>query len=1152
MFTKNRYGLAAIVAAVSAAMFLLPKASAQGSADAENAAAREGAWTLQQARDHLAFFPHDAYVQYVALQLARQQGRLDEVSHEIWQQMPRRNRWSDRREQVNLFTLFSGQLAVQESLQLDAMAPQPIEPGPQDRQRQGPLPLDGNQARRGATVRVADLTGPEIQSHPWRQMLGDRQPSVTGLALSVPEDFFFVSFRSAGKLLDAMQLANDWGGYAFTQASQSARTQLATQRLLDQLAIQVNPEFRDIYDAAVTETAIVGSDLFFREGSDVTLLFGIRQPQAFRLVMDRMLYDAQQARVDAVRSTGEYLGVEYTSIVTPDRQVHVFSANPTQQMHVRSNSLAGLKRVLAAVKGADEQGRPVTRLGETDEFRYVRSLMPEGADEEDGFVYLSDPFVRRLMSPQVRLTERRRLLCYNHLRMIGHGALMHRTQTGDEAKSLRELAESGCAPGEFGAGAFVCPDGGDYTLAGDGLTGVCSHHGYASYLTPCLEAKAERVTEAEAQAYRQFVAEYSQYWRQFFDPIAIRVRLTPDELRAETLVLPLIDNTIYTALSNMLGGEPQPLDALPVPDSNIFSVAVRVDKEALLYELGMDELLKVDDDQRAEWAAERHANARINAMRNILLSMLNYESVHRGYPAADNKGLSWRVHVLPFLEEQALYDQFHLDEPWDSPHNRELVAKIPAIFRPSDAQLAAAGRTRFVMSRGPGALFEEADQRVQLRHIIDGTSNTVAVLEVDDDHAVVWTKPDDFELDPNDARNDLAQASGNAFLMGFGDGSVRLVSADTSPETLAALVTRAGGDPIDDRALGRVDDRGRRRRRLSAEDAELLDRLQLGRLLVHGVGDQVALHACDATPTIDLSLARLLGMALGSGRRSGMVDDGILVAVPLISAINGPVYASVPVKDPAVVDDFLQRLAGFLAEVAAQDVNDPWFPVDFDFYQSESPLIDAPVWTYSLGAGPVKWRFFWTRIGNGVYIASQREVLEQIAEAARSGRPAAKNDAGNQPAHALLRMRPEHWRHVLSTYQLGWEENQRCACHGNLGPLAALQRANSSNASSPVADRNLEKLAARIYDATFFCPDRGAYHAADGGRNVACTVHGTVQQPRQSLSPAANSDLSRQIARFRDLNIRFTFLEDGLRAVVTLQLNPAREAPNATKGNGVE
>src|SRR5262249_26328521 len=145
------------------------------------------------------------------------------------------------------------------------------------------------------------------------------------------------------------------------------------------------------------------------------------------------------------------------------------------------------QRVLEAVQGKQADGKAVRRLGETLEFAYIRTLMPRGAKEEDGFIYLSDPFIRRLVGPQLKLTERRRMLCYNHLCMINHASLMYRTEFGKLPASLAELADTRCAPGLFGEDKLTCPDGGKYPLSADGTTGVCSHHGHSQNLTPCCE-----------------------------------------------------------------------------------------------------------------------------------------------------------------------------------------------------------------------------------------------------------------------------------------------------------------------------------------------------------------------------------------------------------------------------------------------------------------------------------------------------------------------------------------------------------------------------------------------------------------------------------------------------------------------------------------
>ena len=76
-----------------------------------------------------------------------------------------------------------------------------------------------------------------------------------------------------------------------------------------------------------------------------------------------------------------------------------------------------------------------------------------------------------------------------------------------------------------------------------------------------------------------------------------------------------------------------------------------------------------------------------NNEKQIALALHNYHDQHNSFPPAFSQGkdgkplLSWRVLILPFLDQQqALYDQFHLDEAWDSPHNRTLIAKMPAVL----------------------------------------------------------------------------------------------------------------------------------------------------------------------------------------------------------------------------------------------------------------------------------------------------------------------------------------------------------------------------------------------------------------------------------------------------------------------------------------
>src|SRR4029077_1421932 len=119
---------------------------------------------------------------------------------------------------------------------------------------------------------------------------------------------------------------------------------------------------RPFYDLVVSEAAVTGSDLFLREGSDVTLLFRFKQPEVFRARMDGFLANAQRAHPSAEKKSGKYLGVDYTHLGTPDRDRNVSSPSPAGNLNIRRISLVGLRRVWEAIQGKTVEGQPVHRL----------------------------------------------------------------------------------------------------------------------------------------------------------------------------------------------------------------------------------------------------------------------------------------------------------------------------------------------------------------------------------------------------------------------------------------------------------------------------------------------------------------------------------------------------------------------------------------------------------------------------------------------------------------------------------------------------------------------------------------------------------------------------------------------------------------------
>ncbi|MCC6127024.1 MAG: DUF1559 domain-containing protein [Pirellulales bacterium] len=187
----------------------------------------------------------------------------------------------------------------------------------------------------------------------------------------------------------------------------------------------------------------------------------------------------------------------------------------------------------------------------------------------------------------------------------------------------------------------------------------------------------------------------------------------------------------------------------------------------------------------------------MNNLKMIGLAMHNYHNANKHFPPAaiySKEGkplLSWRVMVLPWLEQKELYKQFHLDEPWDSPNNIKLIDKMPRIYRSPMSKLKEPGRTNYLVPVGPGTVFE-GKEGMRIRDIKDGTSKTIMAVEVDDDHAVVWTKPDDLVYDPKEPAKGLGGHYTDVFLAVICDGSVRAFPLSFPAEDLRAWFTAAG------------------------------------------------------------------------------------------------------------------------------------------------------------------------------------------------------------------------------------------------------------------------------------------------------------------------------------------------------------------------
>ncbi|OJW05744.1 MAG: hypothetical protein BGO49_26955 [Planctomycetales bacterium 71-10] len=210
-------------------------------------------------------------------------------------------------------------------------------------------------------------------------------------------------------------------------------------------------------------------------------------------------------------------------------------------------------------------------------------------------------------------------------------------------------------------------------------------------------------------------------------------------------------------------------------------------------------------------------------LRTILLALHNSMAAEGGFPrpavlAPDGRPLlSWRVAILPYLDEKELYDQFHLDEPWDGPHNRGLIARMPAVFQ-TPGLPAPAGETRIRGGDAPGTIFgSRADTsavgKIAFEDVTDGTSVTAALVVAQE--AVAWTRPGEMAklqrevgwIKDGKATTyiedywPLMDDGPDGYVLGMVDGSVRRLHPSLQRSLLPALLSYAGGEPVNLSAL---------------------------------------------------------------------------------------------------------------------------------------------------------------------------------------------------------------------------------------------------------------------------------------------------------------------------------------------------------------
>jgi hypothetical protein len=196
----------------------------------------------------------------------------------------------------------------------------------------------------------------------------------------------------------------------------------------------------------------------------------------------------------------------------------------------------------------------------------------------------------------------------------------------------------------------------------------------------------------------------------------------------------------------------------------------------------------------------------LNNLKQLVTALLIYERTYGRFPPAhtvdaNGKPLqSWRTLILPYLDQQELFQQIHLDEPWDSPHNVRLTSSRYELFHcPFDD--SSDSDTSYVAVIGPGTAWDSKDG-TKLSDIADGPENTILLVEMKNS-GIKWAEPRDLDLDhlpPGITKDNLLKSLSNhpgCFNAVFADGATAVLPSQMPWSDFAAMLTIAGGEKVD-------------------------------------------------------------------------------------------------------------------------------------------------------------------------------------------------------------------------------------------------------------------------------------------------------------------------------------------------------------------
>ena len=417
----------------------------------------------------------------------------------------------DSGELSETYALFTGGRALSENLQLDRL----LNPTPQGER----------------TVDISTLEGITVKEIDWAPIIEGMNPKKDALAKVIPADqyaLFFPSFEAMTQLTDE---ADTFGTPALAWMEPRSEDAGTKDKYQKQICLEMSAIARLLGPRVVASAAFTGSDPFLRMGSDVAVVFEAKNPTLLEGHVTMKQEAALKVDSSVERQKGEVGGLAYTGVCNPQRTVCSYLARRENVVLV-TNSLAQVERIGRTISGE------LKAMESLPEYTFFRDRYKLEEEKESALLILSDITIRKWCSPLWRIADSRRLRAAAVLAEL-------------QAMNLDSLSKA-----EFDTKVAtykdIWPDVGEVTLTPAGV--VSKRYGTLTFLKPVAEFDIEKVTPAEADAYRWFRDRYQMDWSQFFDPIAIRFYVDSNEVAVDISVMPLIAQSEYRDIIELTQG----------------------------------------------------------------------------------------------------------------------------------------------------------------------------------------------------------------------------------------------------------------------------------------------------------------------------------------------------------------------------------------------------------------------------------------------------------------------------------------------------------------------------------------------------------------------------------------------------------------------